>query len=932
MKTKNLLLFTSAIALTLGIQAPLWAQTVAPSDAPDEIDGEVVVLESFYVTSETDRGYIAVDSLAGGRVNTPIKLTPSAMSSLTRAFIDDVGIQNVRDALKWSPNVVPADLYVGKQLANAFNNWDYNFRGAGQSLQGGAGPTRNYFTFYTAADSYNVDRIEFDRGPNSILFGVGTVGGVLSTYTKVPRIDKNFATITAIFDDNESMRFELDVNRRVSDRLAIRLNALYDRNRGWRKNDKNDMQAVDLAVLFKPTANTSLRVELEKAKSEVTLISSTFGDGVSRWDGTSVSDTWGAPTGGTGTQPSQSAGWWTSPYNVWIPGLASKGVMNWNGGSISSGIDPDGIPVAPYAGWYQPFVPLYSWMAPPPDPSDIPVLPSRDFTYGHGITKPEYENITAFVNHRFTDNLDAEVSYYRYRSEQNAKDYEGAGAARLDLNRQLPDGTSNPNFGKMFADFFLSQQQQNRTVDEVRAQLNYTVDTTIFDIPLTQLFSLSAGDQEITWYARQYNAQLVGTGLTDFAQNMVWGRLYFDNPNQSMNIPEVVNGRTVAYLGMPFDWFDFDESYKLKNVAFASHSRLWNDKLSILAGVRHDKYDHRKVGAHSGSIVEDGASGTTYSAGGIYYFNWLGVFVNYSKNFDPIGPGKQNGLDGKPFGPSTGVGLEYGIRISTDDGKYYASISRYDSKSQDRIFNGGKPDFQGMWRNYYDALGQPWDTSRTTLPYDDTEALDVSGWELDITANPTKNLRMSVTYGKPDSQITDSLPGARAYYAANLATWNTAASGTSTAAGNLRNQIISAQGTLDQNTAGKTKTGLVDYTASIFAHYMFPGESLKGWSIGGGMTYTGKQYVGDFGAPDGQPKFPHYGSARKSTSAVIAYETKLGKIPTRFALNIDNVLDDRDPIITGYHWGWVVSPGNATPNAYLLPAPRTFKFSARFSF
>ncbi|HUG12560.1 MAG TPA: hypothetical protein VMM36_16205, partial [Opitutaceae bacterium] len=674
------------------------------------------------------------------------------------------------------------------------------------------------------------------------------------------------------------------------------------------------------------------RVELEKAKSEVTLISSTFGDGVSRWDGISVSDTWGAPTGGTGTQPSQSAGWWTSPYTVWIPSLADKGVMNWNGGSISSGIDPDGIPAAPYAGWYQPFVPLYSWMAAPPDPSEIPVLPSRDFTYGHGITKPEYENITAFVNHEFTDSLDAEVSYYRYSSNQNAKDYEAAAAARLDLNRQLPDGTSNPNFGKMFGDFFLSQQQQNRTVEEVRAQLNYRIDTTVFDIPLTQLFSLSAGDQEIFWYARQYNAQLVGTGFTDFAQNMVWGRLYFDNPNQTMNIPEVVNGRAVAYLGMPFDWFDFDETYKLKNVAFASHSRLWNDKLSILAGVRRDKYEHRKVGAHSGSIVEDGASGTTYSAGGVYYFNWLGVFANYSKNFDPIGPGKQNGLNGSPFGPSTGVSFEYGIRISTDDGKYYASISRYDSKSQDRIFNGGKPDFQGMWRNYYDALGQPWDTSRTTLPYDDTEALDVSGWELDITANPTKNLRMSVTYGRPDTQITDSLPGARAYYAEHLAAWTSASSGTSTPAGDLRNQIISAKGTLDQNTAGKTKTGLVDYTASIFAHYMFAGDSLKGWSIGGGMTYTGKQYVGDFGAPDGQTKFPHYGSARKSTNAVIAYETKLGSIPTRFALNIDNVLDDRDPIITGYHWGWVVSPGNATPNAYILPAPRTFKFSARFSF
>ena len=923
--------FALALGLALGLPSALLAQT--PASTPEvKTDEEVLKLSPFVINTDKDNGYVAVDSLAGGRSNTPIKLTPSSMSSLTRTFLDDAGITNVRDALKWSPNVIPSDYYAGKQLANAFNAWDYNFRGAGQSLQGGAGPTRNYFTFYTVADSYNLERIEFDRGPNSILFGVGTVGGVLSTYTKIPRVDKNFLTLTTILDSNESYRVELDYNRRLSDTVALRLNAVTDRNNGWRNNDHNDFDAIDLALLYRPTDATQIRVELEGAKSELSLISSTLGDGVSRWDGVSSSPTWGAATGGTGTQPSQSAGWWTSPYNVWIPGLASKGIMNWNGGSISSGIDPDGIPFAPYAGWYTTFQPLYSWMATPPAASKIPVLPNREFTYGNGISKPEYVNATVWLDQKLGDKLDLQLSAYRYESKQSAKDYEGAGKISLDLNKQLPDGSTNPNFGKMFADFFLSKQQQNRTVDEVRAQLNFNTDGELFGVPYKQLVSASAGAQEITWYARQYNAQLLGTGFTDPAQNMVWGRLYLDNPNAAMNIPDVVNGKQVSYAPWPTDWFDFDESYKLKNVAAVSHTRLWDDKLSVLAGVRHDNYDHRKVGAHSRSVVEDGANGTTYSAGAIYYFKWLGVFANYSKNFDPIGPGKQNSLGGTPFGPSTGEGVEYGLRVSTGDGKYYASLSRYDSKSRDRIFNGSKPDFQGMWRNYYDALGQAWVPSRTTLSYDDTEALKVSGYELDLVANPTKQLRLSVTYGKPDSEIVDSLPGARAYYAANLATWNTAAGGSSTAAANLRNQITGAANTLNQNLAGKTKTGLVDYTFSAFANYTFAAEPLKGFSVGGGFAYTGKQYVGDFGAPDGQTKFAHYGDERVTTSAVFAYETKVGGIPARFALNIDNVLDDTDPIITGYHWGWVTSPGHAVPNAYLLPAPRTFKLTARFTF
>ena len=925
-----------ALGLTLGLTPLLRAQTTPSAPATPEAETEEVVLATFTINTDRDEGYVAVDSLAGGRTNMPIKYTPSVMSSLTRTFIDDVAITNVRDALKWSPNVVPSDYNAGKQLANPFNNWDYNFRGAGQSLQGGAGPTRNYFTFYTAADSYNIDRIEFDRGPNSILFGVGTVGGVLSTYTKIPKLDRSFSNLTTIVDSNGSLRGELDVNLLLTEDFAMRVNALVDRQRGWRENDKNEMDAIDFAFLYRPSPRTSLRLELEAARSDITLISSTLGDGISRWDGTSYSETWGAEVTGTTTRPAQSAGWWTDPYTVWIPGLADKGAMNWNGGVISAGIDPDGIPFAPRRGWYKTFVPLYSWMQAPPDPEDIPVLPSRDFTYGNGISKPEYHNATAWFDQRLTDNLDLSVAAYRYESEHSAKDYEGAGNIFVDLNRQLPDGTPNPNVGKPFADFFLSRQTQDRTVSEVRAQLNYKLQGELFGVPVRQLFSVAAGAQEIDWSARQYNAQLQDTGIEDPGRNLVWGRLYLDRPHQRMHLPDMLNGRAVEYTRWPTEWFDFDETYKLRHVALVSHTRLWNDALSILAGARKDDYDHRRVGAFTRNVTEHGADGTTYSLGAVYFYEWLGLFANFSQNFDPIGPGRQNGLNGRPFGPAEGEGAEYGIRVSTGDGRYYASLSRYDSKSKGRIFNGAKPDYQGMWRNYYSSLNLPWDTSRTNLPYDDTEALDVSGYELDLVANPLDGLRVSVTFGKPDSKIVDALSGARAYYAEHLATWQTATTpaegGSAEAAQNLQNQIASSANTLDQNTAGKTKIGLVDYTVSMFAHYTFQSESLDGWSVGGGLAYTGPQYVGEFGAPDGQPKFAHYGDSRLSTSLVLAWETQLGDIPTRLQLNVDNVLDDRDPVVTGYHWGWITAPGRAVANGYMLPAPRTFRFSARFSF
>src|SRR5690606_31079538 len=193
-------------------------------------DVELVRLDPFTVSADRDVGYTAVESLAGGRTNTPVRLTPAAMSSLTRTFIEDVSLLDVRDALQWSLNVVPSDWTAGKRTP--FNSFDFNFRGAGQSLQGGAGPTRNYYTFYQSADTYNMDRIEFDRGPTSILFGVGTVGGVLSSYTKVPRFADNFVTPTVVVDSEGSYRFEGDANFFVAENLALRLNVLDEHTQG----------------------------------------------------------------------------------------------------------------------------------------------------------------------------------------------------------------------------------------------------------------------------------------------------------------------------------------------------------------------------------------------------------------------------------------------------------------------------------------------------------------------------------------------------------------------------------------------------------------------------------------------------------------------------------------------------------------------------
>lgn len=918
MKTKLPLRVALMLASAVGLTPLLPGQaTTPPQDS--STDEQPVSLSTFVVDVSRDRGYIAVDSLAGGRTNTPIKFTPSAISSLTRTFIDDLAVTNVRDALQWTVNVVPSDWYAGKALSNPFNAWDYNFRGAGQSLHGGAGPTRNYFTFYQVADSYNVDRIEADRGPNSILYGVGTVGGVLSTYTKIPRLEKNFTSGTGQFDDHGSYRFELDSNVRLSDKVAVRVNAVDDHKYGWRKGDKNHFQALDLAILYRPFESTALRVEVEGSKAENTLISTTFPEAVSRWDGNTSSPTWGStlsPTPGV----ERMRQWGPAQYNVWVAGQPSIGLQDWFQGYRSGGVF---LPAAPHAGWYP------STMvngAQTLDGSKMPVLPSREFTFGSGIAEPSYQNLTAYLDHSFNRSFDAQLSFYRYTDTHLARNYEGLSYFAFDLNRQLPDGSTNPNFNKPFGDFFLSEQRQSRAVTEYRVQLNYHFEAKPIGISLKQRFSVAAGDQKITWYARQRMAQVVNSSSSRAEDRLVWGRLYLDQANTRIDLPPTFNNQNIAYAPWSSFWFDFDETYRLKNASVMSHSLLWDDRISVLLGARNDDYEHRRVNAFTGIPIEDSAFGTTYSAGAIYYFiKSVGAFVNYSKNFDPIGPGKSPGLDGQPFGPATGKGYEYGFRVSTDDGKYYATINRYDTESSGRI-TGSRIDLAGLWKQYYLATGQPADTSKTQLSYDDTEALEVKGYEVELTANPTRNLRLQAGYAKPDSQIVEAMAGQRSYYAANLAPWNAAASGSSSDATTLRNMLTNAQTTLNNNLAGATKTGLVKYTANAFANYSFLSGDLDGFSIGAGLAQTGRQYVSTIG------NVKRYSSERRVVHAVIGYETKIRDIAVRFALNVDNVFDKRDPIITSYDGGWKDGGGNPIPNGWYFQSPRTFRLTARLTF
>ena len=173
---------------------PLPAQ-VAPASTPPAASGEVVELSPFEVNTSRDLGYAAENTLAGSRLNTSLRDTAGSVSVFTREFLDDLAITNIHELVQYSVN---AEINSNENQAGFAQNPVVNaerlvapvlIRGVAASLG------VDYFTSITPTDPYRVGRYEDNRGPNSILFGLGSPGGLINETSKVASTARDAATV-----------------------------------------------------------------------------------------------------------------------------------------------------------------------------------------------------------------------------------------------------------------------------------------------------------------------------------------------------------------------------------------------------------------------------------------------------------------------------------------------------------------------------------------------------------------------------------------------------------------------------------------------------------------------------------------------------------------------------------------------------------------
>ncbi|MFM9080333.1 MAG: TonB-dependent receptor plug domain-containing protein, partial [Opitutaceae bacterium] len=254
MRTDHALSRTVALLLLSLPFAALHAQVAptTPAAAPAPRAEDAVQLTPFTVNTDRDTGFAAASALAGGRLATDLRDTPAAYSVINREFIEALNLTDLMDAQNWSPGATfQSDI-------GTFNFTTFTVRytsrgvGAGQQL-------RNFFPVNGDNDSYALERYDFGRGANSILFGNGSLGGVSSSTTKQARTDRAFQDVKLTAGSWHLMRATIDFNQPLTERLAVRVAGVAQHGLGWREKQFEKRKGAFATVTFRPLRDTVIR-------------------------------------------------------------------------------------------------------------------------------------------------------------------------------------------------------------------------------------------------------------------------------------------------------------------------------------------------------------------------------------------------------------------------------------------------------------------------------------------------------------------------------------------------------------------------------------------------------------------------------------------------------------------------------------------------
>ncbi len=912
MNTRLVCSLGSLVFLSL-CPAPGRAQSVpsAPAGTAGGKPDEAVVLSPFEVNTSRDVGYLATNSLAGSRLNSSLRDTPAVIDVFTKEFLDDIGATTLEQAMVYANNSQVDDgdtLRVNNGITQVAAGNSFNFRSRG--ILGNS--TRNYFETRLGTDFYSTERLDDSRGPNSVLFGIGSAGGIINNSPKRAQLTQPFTDTSLLTGTQDRGRATLDLNLPLVPRIfAARLNAVYDHKGSWRDYLASTRRATTLALTYRPFAQTEIRVDAEQGTVRGTLGRNyPVVDGITQW--WNQGSTTAATVAAAAPNAAQVALGYTRPLtaNRLVYVENQDFVLNaLNAWSTSAG-----------GAFYSTIL---------NDPARVPYRANAAGPGGR--TLHDFENFTAIAEHRFTATLVGEVGFYHELGTWQNYDVGGDNVTlRGDPNVLLRNPTYvqplggalpakdaagnllNPNAGGTYLETGWLRRNGRTASDNFRGTLAYEKDLgrwghhRMAGMAQHQVENATNYTDRDAWLGAPFNNEPTNDN------NAVWRRYYINlGDSASQRLPDPLNPGTLTVnvpgraAPLTNGWIQQGGTKSKRTVdseMAAVQSDWWRHRIVTTLGYRRDELAQTRTttvrdqtGIWAGSagrqVFNENSPTTKYKFSGhtttagivVHPLDWLSAFANRSRNLGLPDFAQRVGADGGVPPAPKGNGFDTGLMVSQRHDRIVARVSYFTTEVTDQtgsmgVNNAFSPRYDQILSILDDPNGDRSTADRLYTPdqmakYSElrptalanADSLDNAnrGYEARVTANVGESLRFIVNYSynlqernnvyKRTTLLADQLD----QFIADLVKAHPGV------------EVLNASGTQGVTLASLVATNRSDldgrrldfegaygnrkHKANFFINYTFKASVFKGWSAGFGGRYLSPIVAGRVSTEPGLP-------------------------------------------------------------------------------
>ncbi|QUT05981.1 TonB-dependent receptor [Sphingobium phenoxybenzoativorans] len=193
------------------------SQTAFAQDSQQKLGGMTVT------DTAIDESPIKVEKAESPKYVRPLLDTPQTITVIGKETIKQQNLLTLRDVLSTVPGITfgagEGGFGYGDRII--LRGQDAKNDVTIDGVRSGAFLNRN--------EVYNIEQVEVTNGANSVMNGGGSVAGTINLVTKRPLADDQTILNAGVGTDNY-YRATVDANKRLSDMIAVRINAVYHRN------------------------------------------------------------------------------------------------------------------------------------------------------------------------------------------------------------------------------------------------------------------------------------------------------------------------------------------------------------------------------------------------------------------------------------------------------------------------------------------------------------------------------------------------------------------------------------------------------------------------------------------------------------------------------------------------------------------------------